>query len=138
MSWTLYTQITAKARALEMVIAVFVAFWAFTVLTYALVGTAPLSWANFSRHQEITLTGMLLALGGLHLIGTLSTDRGAWPGIARAVAMGGMALSFAGLAIQGGGTSAAPTYLGITLACLAAVVPAMRDAHYARRFHAAD
>lgn len=138
MTWTLYTRVTAKARALEMVIAAFVAFWAFNVLVYALFGRGPLLWAGLSRVTEIQLTAGLLCLSAVHLVGTYQVDRGTWPAAARAVAMAGMALCFAFLAVQGGGTSAAPTYFGITLACLGAVAPAAKDARYARGLHAAD
>lgn len=136
MTWQNYTQITAKARALEMIIAVFVARWAYTMGQYAVIGTAPLAWAGLSGRAELAVPGALLALSLLHWLGTWLSDHGPLPAVARALAMAGMALIFAALSWAGGGTSAAPTYAGIALACFWAVAPAAKDARYARIFHA--
>jgi hypothetical protein len=137
-TWAIYTQITAKARALEMLIAVFVAFWAFQVLIYAMTGTGPLAWAGLIGRAELAVPLVLLTLGALHWLGTWLADHGPLPAVARAVSMVGMALVFAALSWAGGGTSAAPTYAGIALACLGAAIPAAKDARYARIFHATN
>lgn len=137
MSYTLYAQLTAKARALEMIVAVFAAFWAFQVLIYALTGTEPLAWAGMKGQDGAILPGALLALGGIHAAGTWGWRRGAHAAVARAIAMAGMTVCFAYLAFMGSGTSAAPTYFGIAIACFGAVFPAAKDAHYARGLHVA-
>lgn len=120
-----------------MLIAAFVIFWAVAVLHYAVSGRQPLAWAGLTGPAELRLTATLLGFCLLHMAGTALSSRGSLPAVLRAIALAGMATCFGWLAWAGIGTSAAPTYLGITVACIGAIAPAAKDARYARSIHAA-
>lgn len=132
MSWSLYTALTARNRAIEAIIALFALLWASLVLSYALRGTGPLIWAGVPEDAQWHAPTIMLGACLVHMAGTVLIRPRPLPAIMRAVAMMVMAVMFAALAYRGLGQSAAPTYAFIAATCMAGAFNAARDARYAR------
>lgn len=132
MSWSLYTALTARNRAIEAIIALFALLWASLVLSYALRGTGPLIWAGVPAHAQWHAPTVMLGACLVHMLGTVLNRPKPLPAIMRAAAMAVMGILFASLAWRGLGQSAAPTYAFIAATCAAGAVNAARDARYAR------
>lgn len=132
MSWTLYTTLTARNRAIEAIVAVFALLWAAVVLSYAISGTMPLEWVTPDAAAQWHHPAVLLAACALHMTGTALTRPSPAPAILRVVGMSIMALTFGHLSWSGIGTSAAPTYAAHAAACVLGAFNAAKDARYAR------
>lgn len=137
MSWTLYTTLTARNRAVEAMVALFALIWAVVVLSYALRGTMPLSWAGAPPEAQWHHPVVLLVAGALHMAGTALNRPMPLPPMMRAAGMALMTATFAHLAWRGIGSSAAPTYAFIACCCLAGALNATKDARYAREVNRA-
>lgn len=137
MSWTLYTTLTARNRAIEAMVAFFALTWATVVLSYALRGTMPLAWVNPAASSQWHHPAILLVGSALHMTGTALNRPRQMPAILRVAGMAIMSLTFGHLCWAGLGSSAAPTYAFISACCLAGAVSALRDARYAREVHRA-
>lgn len=132
MTWSLYTALTARNRAIEAIVALFGLFWGCLVLSYALGGTMPLAWAGMAEDQQWHIPAFVLGACALHMAGTAMMRPVPLPAILRAVGMAAMAAAFAFLALRGIGQSAAPTYVFLCGTCLAGAWNAARDARYAK------
>lgn len=132
MTWSLYTTLTARNRAIEALVAILMAIWAGVVLSYALRGLQPLAWAGIGPDAQWRYIATAVLSCVLHMAGTQLAGPAPLPAIMRAVGMAGMAALLAVLAWCGLGSSHAPTYGMAMLACVAGVHNALRDAHYAR------
>lgn len=138
MSWSLYTTLTARNRAIEAMVALFALIWAGVVLSYALRGTMPLAWVTPDASAQWHHPAVLLAACTLHMAGTALTRPSPAPAILRVIGMAIMAMTFGHLSWAGLGTSAAPTYAAHAAACILGAVNAARDARYAREVRRAS
>jgi hypothetical protein len=132
MAWALYTALTARNRAIEAGVAFFALFWASVVLSYALSGKAPLSWAVPPGMEQWVHPAVLLGACAIHMAGTALNRPAPLPAILRAFGMLAMAGVFGHLSWQGLGLSAGPTYAAIMASCILGASNAAKDAHFAR------
>lgn len=132
MSWSFYTTLTARNRAIEAMVAVFALLWASVVMAYAVRGTEPLAWTGAAPEAQWYHPAALLFACVLHMAGTAITRPSPVPALLRTLGMAGMSLIFSHLAWHGLGSSAAPTYAFIASCCAAGALNALRDARYAR------
>lgn len=132
MSWSLYTTLTARNRAIEAMVAMFALIWAIVVLSYAFRGNMPLAWANPAASAQWHHPAVLLMASALHMTGTALNRPAPAPAILRAAGMAIMTLTFGHLSWAGIGSSAAPTYAFIAACCAAGAMNAAKDARYAK------
>lgn len=137
MSWSLYITLTARNRAIEAMVAMFALIWAAVVMSYALRGTMPLSWAGAATDGQWHHPAVLLSASAMHMAGTALTRAAPLPALMRVAGMTVMSLTFGHLSISGLGSSAAPTYAFIAACCLAGAFNATKDARYAREVNRA-
>ena len=93
MTWTLYTTLTARNRAIEALVAILMAIWAGVVLSYALRGLQPLAWAGIGPDAQWRYIATAVLSCVLHMAGTQLAGPAPLPAIMRAVGMAGMACS---------------------------------------------
>jgi hypothetical protein len=132
MTWSIYTQLTSHSRGVESIVAMFCLFWAAWVSALIGQGGTPMQWAGMTGSAQYTIPALLALSGALHVVGLRLLRVMPLSAILRAVGMLGMSGVFGWLCWTGLRSTAGPTYLAFTAACLGGVLNAVRDARYAR------